>query len=330
MKTSFAFTVLVVCAVWGFGVVPAVQPGAQAAALFMPRSTQSASADYGFLEALKLPWQQGDTEPRILTQDWRDHNVIGFALDFGHPQGGAYLQDTDLLAPMAGTVTKGTDPGTGYGNWVKIDADNGWQVLLAHMAAPSPVSNGVRVRTGQVVGRVGNSGNVPFHIHVEVRLNDAMPDVNRIERIFGRPRDDFLYPSAELWTSTNTNPYICTGDGIYVYERTNYDDAGRCVKLTNDEPSLANLMFDDMAASVRFVGSYASGWELVLHEHENSAKNDGASSTFRSDDPDLGNDAIGNGRASSAEVHRIAPGGNESYLAMVGYSDLARAMSVAK
>jgi len=320
----------VLCAVFGCGAVPAIQPPARAAASVAPHPHQATPANYRFLASLKLPWQRGDTEPRMLTQDWQDHNVVGFALDFGHAQGGAYLQDTDLLAPMSGTVTTGTDPGTGYGHWVKIDANNGWQVLLAHMAAPSPVPTGARVRTGQVVGRVGNSGNVPVHIHVEVRLHDAMPDVTRIERIFGRPRDDFRYPSAELWSSTNTNPYTCAGDGIYVYAQVQYDPMGQCVKLTSSQPFFGALMSNDMAASVRFVGSYASGWELVLYEHEQYTVYGGTSSTFRSDNPDLGDDAIGNGRASSAFIRPVRPGGNLMSRGPAGRNSYSRGMGVAE
>ena len=330
MRTSTVSTILVLCVVLGFGVVPAIQLPVRAAESAVPRPGQPATTDYRFLASLKLPWQRGDTEPRLLTQDWQDHNVVGFALDFGHAQGGVYLQDTVLLAPMSGTVTTGTDPGTGYGHWVKIDAGNGWQVLLAHLASPSLLPNGARVRTGQVVGYVGNSGNVPVHIHVEVRLHDAMPDVTRIERIFGRLRDDFRYPSPELWTSTNTNPYRCTGDGIYVYEHVQYDPAGRCVKLTSSHPAFSAIMSNDMAASVRFVGSYAAGWELMLYEHEHYTKHGDISSTLRTDDPDLQNDAIGNGRASSAQIRPVPPPAGQASHGAARHSGSALGMYVAE
>ena len=182
--------------------------------LVLPRNNYTAKAqDYGFLDSLKLSWRCGEKEPRLLTQDWQDHwavgGAVGFALDFGHQNGGEYIRGTDVLAPMSGTVTKGTDPGTGYGNWVKIDAGNGWSVLLAHLAEPSPAGNSVN--TGDVVGHAGNSGTSIPHIHVEVRLWNGRPDVNQISRIFGHPRDDFLYAPNKTFYSNNcgvTNPIL--------------------------------------------------------------------------------------------------------------------------
>lgn len=148
-----------------------------------------------------LPWRCGDKEPRRLSQDWIGHRAVGFALDFGHPNGGEYVRGTDILAPMGGSVTKGYIRGENYGNWVKIDAGNGWSVLLAHLAEPSPAPS--TVKTGDVVGHVGSSGTEIPHIHVEVRLNNGMPDTNQITRIFGHPRDDFLYAPNKPFYSNN-------------------------------------------------------------------------------------------------------------------------------
>jgi hypothetical protein len=60
---------------------------------------------------------------------------------------------------------------TTYGNYVLIDHENGEFSLAAHLRAGSvAVRPGQRVRAGQVVGRVGNSGSsLGPHLHYELR-----------------------------------------------------------------------------------------------------------------------------------------------------------------
>lgn len=89
-------------------------------------------------------------------------------------------------------------------------------------------------------------------------------------------------------------------DGVVLYKHPNY--GGRCVTITDDIPNLADIGFDDMASSIRFVGSYATGWEAVLSEHYHYS---GAFSAFYSDDPDFGDDEIGHARASSIRLRPL-------------------------
>jgi hypothetical protein len=93
----------------------------------------------------------------------------------------------------------------------------------------------------------------------------------------------------------------CTpgANGVVLYEHPNYQ--GRCVTFTGDDNDFNNDNFNDMASSIRFVGSYASGWEAVVYEHTYYG---GVSSTFRGDDPDFGNDTIGHDRASSIRIQQ--------------------------
>ena len=93
----------------------------------------------------------------------------------------------------------------------------------------------------------------------------------------------------------------CQGDGIYLYEHSNY--GGRCVKWTENDNDFSDDNFNDMASSIRFVGSYSGGkYVAVLYEH---AGRRGALSAFIADDPDLGNDKIGNDRASSIKISKV-------------------------
>ena len=59
----------------------------------------------------------------------------------------------------------------------------------SHLSAPAPVRLGERVRTGQLVGRVGRSGNarsVGCHLHFEIRRDgrfiDPEPELRRWDR----------------------------------------------------------------------------------------------------------------------------------------------------
>jgi hypothetical protein len=61
--------------------------------------------------------------------------------------------------------------GSSYGNYVKIKHDNGYYTLSAHLKYGSvKVKVGDRVKKGQVIGRMGNTGHsFGAHLHWEVR-----------------------------------------------------------------------------------------------------------------------------------------------------------------
>lgn len=82
--------------------------------------------------------------------------------------------DTPIYAARAGTVTVGNDP-SGYGNYVKLNHDYGYETLYAHMASVS-VSNGQSVTTSTVLGYEGSTGaSTGCHVHFEVRQDDNGP-----------------------------------------------------------------------------------------------------------------------------------------------------------
>ncbi|MCA9365476.1 peptidoglycan DD-metalloendopeptidase family protein [Candidatus Kaiserbacteria bacterium] len=88
-------------------------------------------------------------------------------VDFGAPRG------TQIMAPLAGTVraTGNTDlvPGCySWGKWTLIDHANGLTTLYAHQDVIS-VSPGEQVKTGQIIGYVGNTGySTGPHLHFTV------------------------------------------------------------------------------------------------------------------------------------------------------------------
>lgn len=95
--------------------------------------------------------------------------------DFAAPNG------TPIYAIAAGIISA-AGPVNSYGNCVQVShgtAEDGkrYDSLYAHMSSIA-VSQGQRVEKGQVIGYVGNTGNVfgangGYHLHLELRVNGS-------------------------------------------------------------------------------------------------------------------------------------------------------------
>lgn len=96
-------------------------------------------------------------------QSWRRSRHSG--VDIGAPAG------TPIYAAASGTV-RTSSYGSSYGNYVVVDHGNGYSTLYAH-ASTKLVRAGQRVSKGEIIARVGNTGNsTGNHLHFEVRRND--------------------------------------------------------------------------------------------------------------------------------------------------------------
>lgn len=109
------------------------------------------------------------------------HNYGGAEQRFGAPRSGGRIhqgQDvfaacgTRVVAAVGGRVqARGSDPVL-YGNWIVIDAKGSrTDYRYAHFEQPASVHQGERVRTGQTVGQIGETGNartVGCQLHFEV------------------------------------------------------------------------------------------------------------------------------------------------------------------
>jgi murein DD-endopeptidase MepM/ murein hydrolase activator NlpD len=109
----------------------------------------------------------------------RHHPILGYSrlhqgVDFAAPLG------TPVLAAGDGVVVEAR-PWQGYGNWLRIRHAGGWQTGYAHLAAyVGGVGPGVRVRQGEVVGYVGQTGLATGpHLHYEVWLDGVRVDPMR-------------------------------------------------------------------------------------------------------------------------------------------------------
>ncbi|MEV5315414.1 M23 family metallopeptidase [Streptomyces sp. NPDC052610] len=87
-------------------------------------------------------------------------------LDFAAPTG------TLLKAVHTGTITQAGWDGS-YGYKTVLTLEDGTEILYAHQSSIS-VSVGQKVSTGDVIGRVGATGNVTGpHLHMEVHTSDG-------------------------------------------------------------------------------------------------------------------------------------------------------------
>jgi murein DD-endopeptidase MepM/ murein hydrolase activator NlpD len=92
---------------------------------------------------------------------------------------------TDIAAP-AGTpivaidsgvaVTVSTNPNQSFGKHVRIDHQNGYRSLYAHMSQ-TLVAQGAKVKKGQLIGKVGTTGDsTGNHLHIEITKDGAHVD----------------------------------------------------------------------------------------------------------------------------------------------------------
>ncbi|WP_075591162.1 M23 family metallopeptidase [Labilibacter marinus] len=87
-------------------------------------------------------------------------------MDFSAPTG------TEIYSTGDGKVSKITREKTGYGNRIEIDHGFGFKTLYAHLDGFN-VRKGQKVKRGDVIGYVGNSGtSTAPHLHYEVHVKN--------------------------------------------------------------------------------------------------------------------------------------------------------------
>lgn len=92
------------------------------------------------------------------------HNGVDIANGIGTP----------IYAAMAGTVID-SGPASGFGNWIRIQHDDGSITVYGHMATLN-VSVGERVSAGQQIAGMGNEGfSTGSHLHFEYRPGGGAP-----------------------------------------------------------------------------------------------------------------------------------------------------------
>ena len=110
--------------------------------------------------------------------------------DFAIPDHKTMMRGVDVLAIADGTVLRSRDGvvdqksvpdsvnGIECGNGFVIDHGNGWQSQYCHLKQGSVLAkSNMLVKTGQVLGQVGQSGKAEFpHLHITLRHNNQPID----------------------------------------------------------------------------------------------------------------------------------------------------------
>jgi murein DD-endopeptidase MepM/ murein hydrolase activator NlpD len=127
----------------------------------------------------------------------RRHPILGYVkmhtgVDWATPYG------TPIFASGNGVVEVAGWEG-GYGKFVKLKHNNGYETAYGHMSAfAKGLEPGKRVRQGQVIGFVGSTGqSTGAHVHYEILVNGRFVDPMRIKLPRGRSLDGPLITSFE-------------------------------------------------------------------------------------------------------------------------------------
>ena len=93
-----------------------------------------------------------------ITKERKFHNGVDIAVPTG----------TSLYSAVNGTVID-SHYSTSAGNMITIQTETGWKVTFMHMDS-RVISQGEKVKQGQLVGYSGNTGNSTGpHLHLEVK-----------------------------------------------------------------------------------------------------------------------------------------------------------------
>lgn len=135
-------------------------------------STEVTEDELGTLEAglsrpiLRIPFRCG----QVWAAQTRSNHSPVWAVDFN--RAGDF--GDAVIASAGGTVTRSESEGNvSYGNWIEIAHSGGYRTRYAHLSQRL-VSVGQKVKMGQKIGEVGNSGgSFGAHLHYEQLLNGS-------------------------------------------------------------------------------------------------------------------------------------------------------------
>jgi murein DD-endopeptidase MepM/ murein hydrolase activator NlpD len=119
---------------------------------------------------------------------------------------------TPIMAAGSGVIEQAGRKGE-YGNYIRIRHANGYKTTYGHMSRLAQgVTEGVKVRQGQIIGYVGTTGlSSGPHVHFEVLVNNSFVDpmsiqVPRERQLEGKQRADFQKERARIDNLMRRNP----------------------------------------------------------------------------------------------------------------------------
>ena len=131
----------------------------------------------GYNTSASWAWPLGNASCYISSYyGYRNPNISGWGFHGGTDITGGGISGKPVYATRAGRVISAVTSNSGYGIYVLNDHGDGYSSLYAHMSARY-VSAGDSVSKGQMIGRVGSTGNSTGpHLHFEIRYYGEKKD----------------------------------------------------------------------------------------------------------------------------------------------------------
>lgn len=172
----------------------------------------------------------------------------------------AHSDGTIVLCQKGQGHNPGSKGNASYGNFLKIKHNNGYYTLYAHLESTT-LNNGQTVKKGQVLGKMGNTGNsYGNHLHFEVWNASGV-------RINPEP-----YLNADL-PGINTNTTDCTGTITYqVFTNKWLSEVNKCddtpngyagigkepIKAFRCKPQYGEIIYEARNLKGRWLGAVSS------------------------------------------------------------------------
>jgi hypothetical protein len=152
------------------------------------RALLSLNGHFTLAQRFAIDWEQIDAENRVVKGDPKTLSsyVIYGREVLAVADGTVVSSRNDLPEQVPGAMPKGITIDQVDGNFVVLDIGGGNYVLYAHMQPGSvTVKSGAKVRRGDVLGKVGNTGNTQApHLHLHVMDGPSPLQSNGIPYVF--------------------------------------------------------------------------------------------------------------------------------------------------
>ena len=152
------------------------------------RALLSLNGHFTLAQRFAIDWEQIDPENRVVKGDTKTlSNYVIYGREILAVADGTVVSSrNDLPEQVPGALPQGMTIEQADGNFVVLDIGGGNFVLYAHMQPGSvTVKAGARVKRGDMLGKVGNTGNTQApHLHLHVMDGPSPLQSNGIPYVF--------------------------------------------------------------------------------------------------------------------------------------------------
>jgi len=152
------------------------------------RALLSLNGHFTLAQRFAIDWEQIDSENRVVKGDTKTlSNYVIYGREVVAVADGTVVSSrNDLPEQVPGALPQGMTIDKADGNFVVLDIGGGNYVLYAHMQPGSvTVKAGAKVKRGDMLGKVGNTGNTQApHLHLHVMDGPSPLQSNGIPYVF--------------------------------------------------------------------------------------------------------------------------------------------------